>query len=467
MKRRRLLRVGLAPVLALATLTLVTGGALAASGLPAGASTLPTCPIKALKAAKGTVDITFWESTNNANLTVLTGLTNAFNSSQSKIHVSLVTQAGYDDTWAKYTAGLSSGNLPDLAQIQDINLQEAIDTRSFLPAQSCINATHYSTKDFLPRALDYWKVDGVQEALPWAVSTPVLYYNKNSFSAAGLDPNSPPATLAEMLSDAAALKAHGIGTGVVLDPWYLETWLSTADKPFVNNGNGRSSRATKAVFSTPAATQIFTDLSALVNKDGGVTNPSTGSEAFDDLLGIGSGKYGMAIDTSAALGTIYTVLKNYPNVSLGVGPFPVLSQPAKGGIEAGGSALYISDKVPPAAQAAAWEFAEYLDTTQNMATWAAGSGYIPIRKSSIATATIQSLWASQPAFKIAYDQLESGANSAATAGAVVGPYEQVRSDELDAQETMYLQGVAPKTALAAAAKAVDATIAQYNQRLGD
>ncbi len=102
-----------------------------------------------------------------------------------------------------------------------------------------------------------------------------------------------------------------------------------------------------------------------------------------------------------------------------------------------------------------------------MATWAAGSGYIPIRKSSIATATIQSLWASQPAFKIAYDQLESGANSAATAGAVVGPYEQVRTDELDAQETMYLQGVAPKTALAAAAKAVDATIAQYNQRLGD
>ena len=232
MKRRRLLRVGLAPVLALATLTLVTGGALAASGAPAGASALPACPIKALKAAKGTVDITFWESTNNANLTVLTGLTNAFNSSQSKVHVTLVTQAGYDDTWAKYTAGLSSGNLPDLAQIQDINLQEAIDTRSFLPAQSCIDATHYSTSDFLPRALDYWKVDGVQEALPWAVSTPVLYYNKNSFSAAGLNPNDPPATLPEMLSDAAALKAHGIGTGLVLDPWYLETWLSTANEPF-------------------------------------------------------------------------------------------------------------------------------------------------------------------------------------------------------------------------------------------
>jgi sn-glycerol 3-phosphate transport system substrate-binding protein len=467
MKRHHVLRALLAPVSALATLAVVTGGTVAATGSPAGAAALPACPLKALKAAKGTVNITFWESTNNANLTVLTGLTNAFNSSQSKIHVSLVTQAGYDDTWAKYTAGLSSGNLPDLAQIQDINLQEAIDTRSFLPAQSCINATHYATSDFLPRALDYWKVDGVQEALPWAVSTPVLYYNKNSFTAAGLNPNDPPATLAQMLTDASALKAHSIGTGLVLDPWYLETWLSTANEPFVNNGNGRSARATKAVFITPAATQVFTDLSQLVNNDGGVTNPSTGAEEFDDLLGIGSGKYGMAIDTSAALGTVYSVLKNYPNVSLGVAPFPVLSATSKGGIEAGGSALYISDKVPAAAQAAAWEFAVYLDTTQNLATWAAGSGYIPIRKSSIQTATIQNLWASQPAFKIAYDQLESGANSAATAGAVVGPYEQVRTDELDAQETMYLQGVAPKTALAAAAKSVDATISAYNQRLGD
>jgi sn-glycerol 3-phosphate transport system substrate-binding protein len=467
MKRRRLLRALLAPVSALATLAVVTGGAVAGSGAPAAASALPACPLNALKAAKGTVNITFWESTNNANLTVLTGLTNAFNSSQSKIHVSLVTQAGYDDTWSKYTAGLSSGNLPDLAQIQDINLQEAIDTRSFLPVQSCINATHYATSDFLPRALDYWKVDGVQEALPWAVSTPVLYYNKNSFTAAGLNPDDPPATFAQMLTDAAALKAHGSGTGLVLDPWYLETWLSTANQPFVNNGNGRSGRATKAVFGTPAAQQIFTDLADLVNKDGAVTNPAVGAEAFDDLLGIGSGKYGMAIDTSAALGTVYSVLKSYPNVSLGVGPYPVLNPSAKGGIEAGGSALYISDKVPAAAQAAAWTFAEYLDTTQNLATWAAGSGYIPIRKSSIKTATIQNLWASEPAFKIAYEQLQNGANSAATAGAVVGPFEQVRSDELDAQETMYLQGVSPKVALANAAKAVNATIASYNQRLGD
>jgi len=454
----------LAPLALAASLTLISGDALTAP--TAGASSLPACPLKALKAAKGTVNITFWESTNNANTIVLQNITNAFNSSQSKIHVSLVAQSGYDDTWAKYTAGLSNGNLPDVAQIQDINLQEAIDTRSFLPAQSCINATHYPTSDFLPRALAYWKVNGVQEAMPWAVSNPILYYNKNSFTAAGLNPNNPPATLAQMLSDAAALHAHGIGTGLVLDSWHLETWLSTDEKLFVNHSNGRTARANKAVFVSPAATQIFTDLSNLVHNDGAVTNPSVGAEAFDNLLGIGSGKYGMTIDTSAALGTVYSVLKSYPNVALGVGPLPVLSASSRGGIEPGGSALYISNRVPAVDQAAGWQFIEYLDNTQNLATWAAGSGYIPVRKSSTQTATIQNLWASEPAFKVAYDQLQRGSSSAAISGAVIGPYEQVRTDVLDAEESMYLQGVSPPAALKAAAQAVNASIASYNQRLG-
>jgi sn-glycerol 3-phosphate transport system substrate-binding protein len=465
MRRRLLARILLAPVALVASLTIVSAGGPAGAG-PAGASSLPACPIKALSSAKGTVNITFWESTNNANATVLQNITNAFNSSQSKVHVTLVAQASYDDTWNKYLAGLTSGQLPDLAMIQDINLQEALDTNSFLPVQSCINATHYKTSDFLPRALAYWKVKGVQEALPWAVSAPVLYYNKNSFTTAGLNPDDPPATLGQMVSDAAALNAHSIGTGVVLDSWHLETWLATAGHLFVNNGNGRQGRANKAVFLSPQATQIFTDLSNLVRKDGGVTNPSLGAEAFDDLLGIGTGKFGMAIDTSAALGTVYTVLKNYPNVSLGVGAFPALNAAAQGGVEPGGSALYISDKVPAVDQAAAWSFAQYLDSTQEMATWAAGSGYIPIRKSSIETSTIQNLWASEPAFKVAYEEIQKGSNSNASAGAVIGPYEDVRTDVLDAEETMYLQGVSPVAALKAAASAVNATIASYNQRLG-
>ena len=169
----------------------------AAGTPPAGASTkastkLPSCNLTALNKHRGIVNITYWESANQQNLTVLEGITKAFNSSQSKVHVTLVTQAGYDDTWQKYTAGLTNGQLPDVVQLEDQRTQEAIDTQSFLPVQSCMNAAKYSTSDFLPRPLAYWRVNGVQWAMPFAVSAPIVYYNQNAFTKAGLNPAAPP-----------------------------------------------------------------------------------------------------------------------------------------------------------------------------------------------------------------------------------------------------------------------------------
>ena len=127
--------------------TLVAAGTLtaAATAAPAGAASLPQCPTAALAKAKGTVNISFWESMVRANGTTLTTLTNKFNASQSKIHVTLVDQNSYTTTWQKYEAGLTNGQLPAVAQLQDINLQGAIDTQSILPALSTACATPLTT----------------------------------------------------------------------------------------------------------------------------------------------------------------------------------------------------------------------------------------------------------------------------------------------------------------------------------
>ena len=216
--RRSLSRLAAAALCAAAAMTATTSVTLAVGSTSAGAASLPTCNLKALASHKGVVDITFWESAAEANLTTLQSITSAYNSSQSKVHVTLVTQAGYDDTWEKYLAGLTNGQLPAAVQLEDQRTQAAIDTSSFLPVQSCMNAAKYSTSDYLPRPLAYWKVNGVQWALPFAVSAPVLYYNQNAFTKAGLNPDDPPTTLAQMLADAKALKASGSGMGLLLDP---------------------------------------------------------------------------------------------------------------------------------------------------------------------------------------------------------------------------------------------------------
>jgi sn-glycerol 3-phosphate transport system substrate-binding protein len=451
----------------------VPGIALAGAALdsaPAQAASLPSCPLSALQKAKGTVNITFWNSAAQNNQTTLVTLTNQFNASQHKIHVTLAQQPSYDDTWTKYVSGLSNGELPNVVQMEDIYTAPTVDSQSTLPVQSCINASHYSTSDYLTRALNYWKINGVEQAMPWAVSTPVLYYNKQAFSKAGLNPDDPPTTFAEMASDAQKLKASGdSGMGLKIWPWLLETWLATANQLVVNNSNGRSGTASKAVYDNQVGQQLFTQLNDIVKSGAAQTNFYVGPTAEDDLLGIGNGKYGMAIDTSAALGTILALLKGgqYPNVTLGVAPFPALSSQDKGGVAPGGSSFFIVKKgATPAQQAASWAYITFMDSTASMATWSVGTGYIPIRKSSVQTSTIQQAWQADPEYQVAYKSLLDGPTTSATSGAVIGAYGAVYTAESNAWQSMYQSGVSPKSAVKSSVSNSTTAMQQYNQRLG-
>jgi sn-glycerol 3-phosphate transport system substrate-binding protein len=416
------------------------------------------------------VTINFWESMPRANGEEMVKLTNEFNASQKKVHVNLVVQTSYQETFQKYRSALSNGQTPDLAMLTDTDTQAAIDTQSFIPAQTCMSAAGFKTGDLLPRALAYWKVNKTQWAMPFGVSGPVLYYNKKAFTAAGLDPNKPPATLSQMVSVAKTLKDKtGAGMGMVLDPWHLFTWLATGNQTAVNNNNGRTARANKATFNSSAGLAVFNAL-AQMKKDGSVqTNSVQGAGRYDNLLGAGSGKFAMTIDTSAAQGTIQQLLATgqYPNVDVGVAPMPkVFTTSSKGGVEPGGNGLWISKRSTPAKQAAAWQYEAFLLSASTQAAWSAGTGYIPLRTSAAKSPSIQALWAKTPGFSVAYTQLTKGTQDYATAGAVIGPFEDVNGAIANAEASIFVKNVAPKTALNAAVAASNGIIAAYNKRLG-
>lgn len=439
--------------------------ALSASA-PAGAASAPTCNVNALKSAKGTVQITFWQAMSRANETAIEALTNKFNASQKKVHVNIVQQGGYDVTWSKWQAGLRTKKLPAMAMIGDTNLQGIVDSRSILPVGSCIKATKFNTKPFVPRVMSYWKVGGVQQGMPFNVSTPILYYNTQAFAKAGI--TKAPTTLDEMIADAKKLKAAGEGgMGLKLDPWHLEAWLATANQLFVNNGNGRDKRATGPVFKTKIGQDLFTKLDDLVSSGAAVTNPAQGASAYDNLLGIGAGKFAMTIDTSAALGTVTQLLGSgqYPNVTLGTAAFPVYSAKMKGGVQPGGAALYISNRATPAQQAAAWSFISWLDSADNQAFWSTSTGYIPVRTDAAKKSLVTSYWKTNPGYQIPYRTLTTGKTTNATSGAVVGPYDQVRTAIANAENSMYNSKVTPKKALDNASSNVGKIMSAYNKRV--
>jgi sn-glycerol 3-phosphate transport system substrate-binding protein len=459
------------------SVAVVTASLLALTGLAVqGAGALPVralgkCPLDALRTSKTRpVEISYWHAMQAANEETLTRLTEKFNSLQNDVRVVLVNQITYVDTLNKFRAGLSSGDLPDLVQIEGSDLQQMIDTEAVLPAQACVQADKYDLSDHLERVIDYYSVRNTLWPMPFNASAPVLYYNKRAFQEAGLDPNRAPRTLDEVKAAAQRLKDSGAaaqaGFGLKLDPWYFEHWSALGGKTYVNNGNGRTGRASRVTFDNTTGKEVFAFLADMVKSGLARTNSDQGPSAADNLLGVGNGNFGMTIDTSAVLGTISQPLSSgeYPNVELGVAPMP--SPKGKGGVFVGGAANYISKKSSSEKQAAAWQFARFLNEPESQAEWSAGTGYIPIRKSAAGLPPVQQQWAVAPGFKVAYDQLVGGVANTATAGPVIGDYDGVREAVLDAEQQMMFGGVSPSAALKLAKEQANGKIKEYNSRVG-
>ena len=368
----------------LAVVVLAAGlSAMATVAAPgAGAVNSTSCPLTALKKAGTPVEITMWHSMPRANGETLQKLTDAFNSSQSDVKVNLVNQIDYVQTFNKYKAGLSSGDLPDIVQLQESDQQQMIDTQTVLPASVCAKADKYSFSDFLPRVISYFTVQGTQYAMPFNTSGPVLYYNKKAFTAAGLDPNKPPKTLDDVRAAAEKLKANGVSAplGLKTEPGYLralagareqdlreqqqrtegprhQDGLRRRDRPpdlhlAVGHGEGRAGRPPTP---TPAPACSTT---------------CSGSRAVRT-------RWRSTPAPRSARSARCSQAATYPNVELGVAPFPAPTSSAKGGVIVSGGELFMVNKSSPAKQAAAWKFLKFLDQPDSLTTWAIGTGYLP------------------------------------------------------------------------------------------
>ena len=422
------------------------------------------CPVGAIEeAGGGPVEITYWHSMTAANEEALAALAERFNSSQGDVRVKLVNQTSYDDTLTKYRAALGGGALPDLVQLQDVDSRLVVDSRSILPAEACVEATDFDMRDVVDRIASYYTLDGVLQAMPFATSNPILYFNKKAFEKAGLDPNQAPTTLDELRATAEKLKAAGYPFGLSLkqDAWYPEEWLAMAGELYADNGNGRDGRATKVLFDSAAGKDIATWLSEMA-EDGlaQLTDPNN----FDNLLSLGSDVAGMTMDTSAALGTIVSVLGSgqYPNVELGAALLP--GPDGTGGTVQAGSGNFVVRRSPPERQEAAWRFASWLTLPEQTAEWAKATGYIPVRTSATELPAIRDLWAQQPYFKLAYDQITIGEETDATAGPMIGDMAAVREEVENALNAIF-KGADPIATIERAAAAATASVQDYESRI--
>jgi sn-glycerol 3-phosphate transport system substrate-binding protein len=380
----------------------------------------------------------------------------------------LAQQPNYQDTFTKYKAGLQSGDLPDLVQMEETTVQQMIDSRSTIPAQACIEASDYDLEPFLPRALEYYASGGVQRAMPWAISNPVLFYDKAAFEEAGLDPEAPPRTFEEVQKYSrqivdAGVRTHGISLKIAA--YIYEFLLAKSGGEYVNNGNGRQARADEANFDSDPSLAVLDWWKGMVDSDLAL-NTGADPNNIDHLLALANGSAAMTIEASGAIGPVEAVLASGDFGAVEVMTAPLPSLEGDGGVPVGDGALWIPNASTPAERAGAWLYTQFLVSAASQAGLAIAGGYAPARTDAAEQPELIAHWEANPQYRVAYDQLLDGPVNDATIGSLIGDYQAVRNAIRDGMIRMLRFDDDPLDAAEAAKGEADIAMQEYNDRVG-
>ncbi|WP_217560775.1 ABC transporter substrate-binding protein [Paenibacillus sp. GbtcB18] len=410
--------------------------------------------------AGGPKKVVFWHAMGGANTKVVDQLVADYNASQDKIKVEAVFQGSYDDLLSKLKASMGTKEGPSVVQMYEIGSRFMIDSKMVTPMQNFIDADKYDLTQLEPNITGYYTFNDKLFSMPFNTSNPVLYYNKDLFKAAGLDPEKPPATYEEFQKAAEAISKTGKATGgnFAIYGWFMEQFFANQGAEYINNGNGRKELATQSLVNSEAGVQTLTWWKNMV--DSKAMN-NLGRKTDDSKKAFSAGQVGMILDSTAALKGLVDSSKGKFEVGTGFLPKPANAK--DGGVVVGGASLWIMNDRADDEQKATWDFIKFLTSPKEQAYWHINTGYFPITKKAYDEQSVKDNMKNFPQFQTAVDQLHQTKLNTATQGAVMGVFPEARQIVEGAIEEVLNNKKSPKDALDAAAKDITSKIEKYNK----
>lgn len=263
-----------------------------------------------------------------------------------------------------------------------------------------------------------------------------------------------------------------------LGAWKTEFWLTGAGSSVVDNDNGRGGGTTEkaTLAGNEQALELFTWFKDMT--DDGLLDPVPATPGqINQYLALARRSSSILIDTSSAATSIEAFLggtldpstlgagetPDASGLDLGVGTFPGLTEPGK--TQMGGDAWYLTNTGSPEEQAAAWEFAQFMNSPHAQARMLVGGSYLPWVKAAENDPSVVSYFAGSGGvagswLKLA-NELVKGIDPAFP-GPLIGPYDRFREILQDAQDSLVFGDTSPRAALADAQKELDDELARYN-----
>lgn len=157
-------------------------------------------------ASDGTTTLTFasWDAAEPATRQSTLDLVKQFETENPKIKIS-ISPIPFSDIEQKVLLQIQSGTAPDVVQTSsnytaDFNAAGALEPLDTMAGQQYLS-------EIPQNVADVGRIDGKLVAVPWAVQPVGFWYNKKLMAQAGLDPQSPPKTMDELLTDLKAIKS--------------------------------------------------------------------------------------------------------------------------------------------------------------------------------------------------------------------------------------------------------------------
>lgn len=143
----------------------------------------------------GRVIVSYWEKWTGFEGEAMQAVVDDFNASQDRIFVKKLTVSQIDQKFLLATAG---GNPPDLAGLWSHSVNVYAEKSALLPLDHMLEQAGITRDDYIPVFWDLCQHRGFMWALPTTPASVALHWNKSMFREAGLDPNRPPRSLAEL-----------------------------------------------------------------------------------------------------------------------------------------------------------------------------------------------------------------------------------------------------------------------------
>jgi sn-glycerol 3-phosphate transport system substrate-binding protein len=333
---------------------------------------------------------------------IVDGFAADFEKENPGIKLHPIYSGSYQESIAKALTAVKSGDPPVTSILLSTDMYTLIDEDAIVPFDDMIKTADDRAwlKSFYPAFMENSQTGGKTWGIPFQRSTVVLFYNKEAFKAAGLDPNRPPATWKEMTEFAEKLtKRDASGKvaqwGVQIPSSGFPYWLFQG-LTIENGANLMNAAGTEVYYDKPeviGALQYWLDL---VNKykvhPPGIVEWGTTPKDFFER------KVAMMWTTTGNL----TNVRSNAKFDFGVAMLPANKQR---GSPTGGGNFYIFKKSTPAQREAAFKFIKWVTTPQRAAQWGIDTGYVAVRADAWDTPAMKQYVAGFPPAAVARDQL--------------------------------------------------------------